>query len=59
MHIHIELLSLTPNSRCNLGALGTNKAVVDAFEVRSMLDCACGDATWLWGSEAECLSDQT
>lgn len=24
----------------------TLQAVVDAFGIRSMLDCACGDATW-------------
>ena len=39
----------------NLPALPASflQAVVDAFEVRSMLDCACGDATWLGGSEVE------
>lgn len=34
----------SPEARLAVTAL---EAVVDAFEVRSMLDCACGDATWM------------
>ncbi|CAK9100905.1 unnamed protein product [Durusdinium trenchii] len=34
----------SPEARLAVTAL---EAVVDAFEIRSMLDCACGDATWM------------
>ena len=45
-------LSLTPTFRALKKLYDCRQqAVVDAFKVRSMLDCACGDATWLWGSE--------
>lgn len=34
----------SPEARLAVTAL---EAVVDAFGIRSMLDCACGDATWM------------